>query len=184
VIYWNTQVNSFNKNIVGGSMEPTLFNNEFGIMDRHKQTLSHLERFDIVIIQQDPEVERFIIKRIIGLPGETVQFTPFGELRVNGDIVPQSFFKDDTYQRLTCGVMSSIGCQDPYNLGDDDYYVLGDNRPSSFDSRHFGSIQTSMIDGQLIAIEGVCRTTNSSQNQGVNLSNCAARTYSWPRIYA
>ncbi len=169
--------------IVGASMEPTLFNNEFGIMDDHARTLSTLDRFDIIVIQQNPTIERYIIKRILGLPGETVHFTSTGSLRINGELIEQTFYENDTYERQTCGIMSVLGCQDAYSLGDDDYFVLGDNRPSSLDSRSFGAIQSSMIVGKLIAIEGYCGTTNGSQNQGVDLSNCASRTYTWPRLF-
>jgi signal peptidase I len=169
--------------IVGASMEPTLFNNEFGIMDDHASTLSSLKRFDIIVIQQNPNINRYIIKRILALPGETIHFTPLGALRINGEMIEQSFYKNDTYERQTCGIMSMLGCQEPYSLGEDDFYVLGDNRSASLDSRTFGAIQTSMIVGQLIAIEGYCSTINGSQNQGVDLSNCASRTYTWPRLF-
>jgi signal peptidase I len=169
--------------IVGASMQPTLQNNEFGIMDVHDRTLMSLERFDIIVIQQNPSIDRFIIKRILGLPGETLAFETNGTLLINDVTIDQPFYDDASYVSQTCTGSTYIGCEAPVSLNNDAFFVSGDNRPSSLDSRIFGPIQRSMIIGKLIAIEGVCTTSTGTSQSGVVLSNCVSRTYSWPRWY-
>ena len=164
-------------------MQPTLQNNEFGIMDVHDRTLMSLERFDIIVIQQNPSIDRFIIKRILGLPGETLAFETNGTLLINDVTIDQPFYDDTSYVSQTCSVATYIGCEAPISLHNDAFFVSGDNRPSSLDSRTFGPIQRSIIIGKLIAIEGVCTASTGTSQSGVDLSNCASRTYAWPRWY-
>lgn len=169
--------------IVGASMQPTLQNNEFGIMDVHERTLRDIKRFDIIVIQQNPNVERYIIKRVLGMPGETLAFTSQGLLRINNVDIEQTFYDNPTYLSQTCTLSTYYGCEAPYGLDETSFFVAGDNRPSSLDSRIFGAINRSMIIGKLIAIEGVCTTGESGSSAGVDLSNCASRHYTWPRLY-
>ncbi|MBM3909874.1 MAG: signal peptidase I, partial [Firmicutes bacterium] len=96
--------------IVGSSMEPTLVNQEFGVMDQNPQTIAGLTRFDIVIVQQNPTVNRYLIKRLIGLPGETIALQNDGSLLVNGLLIEQDFLPDSGYQERTCTNMNAIGC--------------------------------------------------------------------------
>jgi signal peptidase I len=169
--------------IVGASMQPTLQNNEFGIMDVHQNTLRSIKRFDIIVIQQNPSIDRYIIKRVLGLPNETLAFDVEGNLFIDEVEMEQSFYENDSYQRQTCAVSTYNGCDFPYVLDETSFFVSGDNRPSSLDSRIFGSIDRSMIIGKLIAIEGICTTGENGSSAGVDLSNCASRQYTWPRLY-
>jgi signal peptidase I len=169
--------------IVGASMQPTLQNNEFGIMDVHPNTLASIQRFDIIVIQQNPSIDRFIIKRVLGLPNETLAFDSNGTLFINEVEIDQRFYEDDSYQRQTCSLPTYFGCEAPYPLDASSFFVSGDNRPSSLDSRIFGSIDTAMIIGKLIAIEGICTSNSIGSSAGVDLSNCASRQYTWPRLY-
>jgi signal peptidase I len=167
--------------IVGSSMEPTLTNQEFGVMDQSRQTLQNLKRFDIVIIQQNPDLDRYIIKRLIGFPLETVALSTLGELAINDEVIDQPFIPLAGYQDRTCSNPNSIGCN-PLTLNEDDFYVLGDNRGFSTDSRSFGPVARSQIIGKLFAIEGVCQVNQGSANDDPNA--CAGRQYIWPRVYA
>lgn len=168
--------------IVGSSMEPTLVNQEFGVMDQNPQTLKSLDRFDIVIVKQNPTVDRYLIKRLIGLPGETIALQEDGTLLVNGLIVDQPFLPEVGYQERTCSNANAIGCI-PLTLDDESYFVMGDNRGFSTDSRVFGPIQTDQLIGKLFAIEGICQghTTTSANDDP---DTCGTRQYFWPRIFA
>ncbi len=168
--------------IVGSSMEPTLVNQEFGVMDQNPQTINNLQRFDIVIVQQNPTVDRYLIKRLIGLPGETIALEADGSLLVNGILVQQDFLPATGYQERTCTNLNAIGCI-PLTLDENSYFVMGDNRGFSTDSRVFGPIEKDQLIGKLFAIEGICQgQTNSSANDDPD--TCGTRQYFWPRVYA
>lgn len=168
--------------IVGSSMEPTLVNQEFGVMDQNPQTIAGLTRFDIVIVQQNPTVNRYLIKRLIGLPGETIALQNDGSLLVNGLLIEQDFLPDSGYQERTCTNMNAIGCV-PLTLDDQSYFVMGDNRGFSTDSRVFGPIFLDQLIGKLFAIEGICQG-NTSTSANEDPDTCGTRQYFWPRIYA
>ncbi|MFZ9782309.1 MAG: S26 family signal peptidase, partial [Bacilli bacterium] len=77
---------------------------------------------------------------------------------------------------------NAIGCN-TITLDEESYFVMGDNRGYSTDSRVFGPIVRDQLIGQLFAIEGMCLGhTNSSQNDDPD--TCGTRQYIWPRIYA
>jgi signal peptidase I len=165
--------------IVGRSMEPTLFDQEFGVMDQNVNTLNALDRFDIVIVQQNPNVDRYLIKRLIGLPGETISIDEDGLLTVDQIEVAQTFITENGYLEYTCINDQAMGCQ-PITLLEDQYFVMGDNRGFSTDSRVFGPITTTQLIGKLIAIEGMCGENTNEEDPNA----CSQRDFFWPRIYA
>jgi signal peptidase I len=168
--------------IVGSSMEPTLTNQEFGVMDQSEGALNRLHRFDIVIVKLNSTVDRYLIKRLIGLPGETLVFDQFGHLTINDESIDQPFIPEVGYQDRTCINVNAQGCT-PITLDEDSYFVLGDNRGFSTDSRVFGPIEREQLIGQLFAIEGRCEgNTTSLSNEDPD--TCGTRQYFWPRIYA
>lgn len=165
--------------IVGRSMEPTLFDQEFGVMDQNVNTLNALDRFDIVIVQQNPNVDRYLIKRLIGLPGETISIDEDGLLTIDQIEVAQTFITENGYIEYTCINNQAMGCQ-PITLLEDQYFVMGDNRGFSTDSRVFGPITTTQLIGKLIAIEGMCGENANEEDPNA----CSQRDFFWPRIYA
>jgi signal peptidase I len=165
--------------IVGRSMEPTLFDQEFGVMDQNVNTLNALDRFDIVIVQQNPNVDRYLIKRLIGLPGETISIDEDGLLTVDQIEVAQTFITENGYIEYTCINDQAMGCQ-PITLLEDQYFVMGDNRGFSTDSRVFGPINSTQLIGKLIAIEGMCGENANEEDPNA----CSQRDFFWPRIYA
>jgi len=167
--------------IVGSSMEPTLRNQEFGVMDQSERALNGLQRFDIVIVKQNPSLDRYIIKRVIGMPGETLVFDHLGNLTINNEPVDQPFIPIVGYQDRTCSNVNAKGCT-PITLDEQSYFVLGDNRGSSTDSRIFGPIPRKQVIGQLFAIEGVCQGNTNTFSEDPD--TCGTRQYFWPRIYA
>ena len=113
----------------GTSMYPTLEGNEIMLLNK----LVSIDRFDIVVLKLDGDNDN-LIKRIIGLPGETVEIKD-NKIYINDEEL------DDPYGY---GVTYNI---DPVTLGEDEYYILGDNRIVSLDSRVFGKISRSEIKG-------------------------------------
>ena len=99
------------------------------------------KRFDIIVFPYPKEPDKHYIKRVIGLPGETVQIID-GYVYINGEKLDESYGSD---------VMNTAGiAQDPIVLGPDEYFVLGDNRNNSEDSRYaaVGNIKRSDITGR------------------------------------
>ena len=113
--------------VEGTSMEPTLHNGQHLLIEKLSYKFKDVERFDIVVFQPFYEdKDTFYVKRIIGLPGETVQIKD-NVIYINDQPLDENYGAD-TY---TEGKMAESKIQ----LGDDDYFVLGDNRDVSKDSR-------------------------------------------------
>lgn len=115
----------------GASMENTLHDRDIMFLDKIGTKLFGINRFDIVVVDTD---NNKIIKRVIGLPGETVEYRD-NKLYINGKEL-----EDNHSSKYT----SDFG---PITLDNNSYYVLGDNRTNSVDSRMIGSISKSEIIG-------------------------------------
>lgn len=127
--------------VVGSSMYPTLEDGEYGLSNVLGAELGHIDRFDIVIIYVE-EKDEYIVKRVIGLPGETVSYTD-GQLYIDGTATDEPFLDEDYMSTYADGTfMTDV---EPITLGDDEYYCLGDNRPHSTDSRYYGPFKESDI---------------------------------------
>ena len=110
----------------GHSMSPTLESGDNLWIDKFSYKIGDPKRFDIIVFPyKDTDV--FYIKRVIGLPGETVQIAPDGSIIIDGQILQESYGKEI--------IMDSGTACDPITLGKDEYFVLGDNRNDSRDSR-------------------------------------------------
>lgn len=113
----------------GSSMYPTLKGGEIMLLNK----LGKIDRFDIVVLKLDTGEDN-LIKRVIGMPGETVQITD-NKIYVNDKVLEENFGVGITYDI------------DKVTLKDDEYFVLGDNRIISMDSRVFGTINKEEIKG-------------------------------------
>ena len=114
--------------VSGDSMYPSLHNKDQLMMDKLSYRIHDPERFDIVVfpVVRDGK-EEYYIKRVIGLPGETVQIID-GYVYINGEKLDENYGAE---------VMNDAGrAAEPITLGDDEYFVLGDNRNRSDDSRY------------------------------------------------
>lgn len=113
----------------GASMENTLSHGDNLIVDKISYRFSDPERFDIVVFPFQYEENTFYIKRIIGLPGETVRIDEEGNIYINEVLLEETYGKEVIRPE-------NIGLAfDSVQLGEDEYFVMGDNRNNSLDSR-------------------------------------------------
>lgn len=143
------------------SMEANYYDGENVIVNKFTYNIYEPERFDVITIYPYGKVyddsfkdfitryvdkyiykkdikEEYYIKRIIGLPGETVE--------IDGEVLEEDYGKTDiTFPGIA---------EDPVVLGDDEYFVLGDNRGISKDSRSFGAVKKENIGGKVIKLFG------------------------------
>lgn len=113
--------------VQGSSMEATLSNGDQLIVDKISYRFRDPKRYDIIVFPFRYENNTFYIKRIIGLPGETIQIDGEGNIWVNGEILEESYGRE---------IIRDPGlAAEPITLGEDEYFVMGDNRNNSSDSR-------------------------------------------------
>jgi len=126
----------------GESMNPNFDDGDYLIIDEISYRFSAPQRGDVIVFKypEDP-VNRFI-KRIVGLPGETVRVSEGEVTIVSGDRIMNL---DEEYLPEDISTSGSLEVA----LGDDQYFVLGDNRPYSFDSRRFGPLLKKYITGKV-----------------------------------
>ncbi|MCX6745392.1 MAG: signal peptidase I [Candidatus Parcubacteria bacterium] len=121
----------------GANMEPTFHENDYLIINKFDK---NFQRADIIVFRYPKDPSQYFIKRIIGLPGEEVSFAN-GKILINGQALDESVY-------LAKGMQTeAIGTQE-FKLGADEYFVVGDNRAASLDSRRFGPINKNLIVGK------------------------------------
>ena len=126
--------------IAGHSMLPLLASDDVVLMDRLAYDFGNPDRFDVVVFQR--EDQKMNVKRVIGLPGETVQIKN-DEIYIDGEKLKEP---------AGPGRISLAGlAEKPVKLGDDEYFLLGDNRDSSEDSRfaNIGNVSRGQIQGKV-----------------------------------
>ncbi len=112
--------------VSGSSMESTLSNGDNLIIDKISYRFHDPERFDVVVFPfQGSKV--YYIKRIIGLPGETVRIDDNGTIYINGEVLHESYGREV--------ILNPGRARREITLGEDEYFVMGDNRNNSEDSR-------------------------------------------------
>ena len=113
--------------VQGSSMEPKLSSDDNLIVDKISYRFHDPERFDIVVFPFRYEENTFYIKRVIGLPGETIRIDERGNILIDGNILEESYGKE---------VIQNPGrAYEEIVLADDEYFLMGDNRNNSTDSR-------------------------------------------------
>lgn len=128
--------------VVGYSMEKSLTNGEEALINKLIYHFKQPERFDIVVFCPKEEKNKRYVKRIIGLPGETIQIIS-GRIYINGEILEEPI---ETEKMLNAGL-----AQEQITLGENEYFLLGDNRNNSEDSRYesVGNVKIDNIVGKL-----------------------------------
>lgn len=129
--------------IEGESMHSSLKHQERVIMSKTGITANSLKRFDIIILKKPDDPRKKIIKRIIALPGEVLD-SRSGALYIDSQKIDQPFLAN----HLDPGDLSPS--KFPITLKKGCFFVLGDNRVSSLDSRHFGPVHMKNILGKAI----------------------------------
>ena len=131
--------------VKGTSMEPNFFDREYLIIDELSYRLSDPKRGDIVVFHYPNNPKEYFIKRVIGLPGETVEIKD-GKIKIYNNEHPNGFMLDEE-PYLSDSVYTSQNITKTLSAGH--YFVLGDNRPMSYDSRFFGPIDKNVIVGRV-----------------------------------
>ena len=125
--------------VKGQSMEPNFENSNYLIVDELSYRFRDPQRGEVVVFRYPRNISQRFIKRIIGLPGEKIEIEA-GVVMVNGKILDESKY-------LLLGVQTSGDIQ--ISLDENEYFVLGDNRISSFDSRQWGTLPRKNIIGRV-----------------------------------
>ncbi|MEK7575304.1 MAG: signal peptidase I [Patescibacteria group bacterium] len=127
--------------VSGPSMEPTFNNNDYLLVDEISYRFEKPKRGEVVIFRRADE-KKYLIKRIIGLPGETVELS-LNTVTIKNAEHPDGFVIDQTF-------LTNTQSESPKTiiLKGTQYFVLGDNRPVSFDSRGWGPLESKEIVGR------------------------------------
>jgi signal peptidase I len=127
----------------GASMDPTFKNGQYLIVDELTYHFKGPERGSVLIFKYPLDTSKYFIKRVIGLPGETVQINEGKVTIVNKDN-PGGITLNEDYIKLPKSDSST------YSLGSDEYFVMGDNRAGSADSRLWGPVPKKDLVGRPI----------------------------------
>ena len=120
----------------GESMVPNYHEGDYLIIDEISYRFSEPERGDVIVFKYPKDPSQKFIKRIVGLPGETVKINN-DQVFVNDELLPEPYLTAQTYGNLAVA------------LNSDEYFVLGDNRPYSADSRLWGILPKANITGKV-----------------------------------
>ena len=123
--------------VEGASMEPNFYNKEYLIINEIIYRFNEPQRGEVIVFKYPKNPRNYYIKRIIGLPGETVEIRG-GQVYIHNEIVEENYIK-----------LFSKDNRKAIVLGADEYFVLGDNRNNSSDSRLFGPLKEKYIIGKV-----------------------------------
>lgn len=131
--------------VAGESMQPTLKAGQLVAIDRINRRFSPFARGTVVQVRfpGDPDQTRYV-KRIVGLPGDTVALSK-GQIFINDRVISEPY--------LSAGQSANLGDDQQWALLDDQYFLLGDNRAVSNDSRTFGPVEGRFIVGRVIGAD-------------------------------
>ncbi len=132
--------------VKGASMEPNFHDREYLIINEIGYRLGEPQRGEVVVFRYPKDPQEYFIKRIIGLPGEEVKIKD-GQVSIYNDENPDGLVLKEEY--LGNGTPTIANSEDRVKLSDDEYFVLGDNRTASLDSRVFGPLNRSFIIGKV-----------------------------------
>lgn len=129
----------------GASMEPTFYDKEYLIIDELTYRFREPNRGEVIVFRYPDDRKEFFLKRIVGLPGERIKIAG-GEVKVYNQEYPEGIVLDEKYIKDS---VSTLG-DNTIDIKEDGYFVLGDNRFNSFDSRKFGTIDKEDLVGRAV----------------------------------
>lgn len=170
LVFFVIQLSVQNFRVEGSSMHPTLDSGEYLMVNKlpyfridmarlsrlipfwdvegpeHKYLplASPPSRDDVIVFRAPPSPDRDFVKRVIGLPGERVRISG-GEIFINGERLDETYLSESDLRRDMDCVPNTFGCV----LAEDEYFVLGDNRDHSNDSRDWGPVRLEVIVGKV-----------------------------------
>lgn len=133
--------------VKGASMEPAFYDHEYLIIDEISYRFNDSKRGEVIVFRYPRDPQEYFIKRVIGLPGEKVQIKD-GSVYIYNKENPVGFLLEEKY--LSPDLKTYGSTNEIVSLDKDEYFVLGDNRNSSKDSRIFGPVKRSFIIGRVL----------------------------------
>jgi len=130
--------------VSGESMDPTFANGQYLIIDEITYRMHSPERGDVVIFKYPKDPSKYFIKRIVGLPGETVTVTGGDITIVNKEHSDGMVLNEPYIKNVSFDSVKSV------TLKDDEYYAMGDNRANSLDSRYWGPLPAKDLVGRVL----------------------------------
>lgn len=130
--------------VEGASMEPNFKNGEYLLVDEISYYLKSPERGEVIVFHYPLDTSKYYIKRVVGLPGETIEIKN-GKVAIYNSSNLKSFFIDENY--LPKEIITAGNIRKKLNKGE--YFVLGDNRLFSSDSRQWGTLPANDIVGRV-----------------------------------
>src|SRR3990167_3890591 len=132
--------------VKGASMEPTFNDGDYVLIDEISYSFRDPQRGEVIIFRSPQDHSQFFIKRVIGLPGEQIQVKN-NEVIIYNKQNPEGFTLDEAeYLDQEAQTLGSLRI----NIDDNEYFVLGDNRLHSSDSRLWGGVNRSLITGRVL----------------------------------
>ena len=129
--------------VSGSSMDPTFATGQYLIVDELSYYLGDPKRGDVIILRYPNDTKKFFIKRVIGLPNETVEIQN-GIVTIKNMEHPEGFAMSEPYIKYTKNdTMTKM-------LGEGEYFVMGDNRAASSDSRYWGVVPRDLVVGRAL----------------------------------
>jgi len=130
--------------VQGASMEPNFEDGEYLVIDEISYYFRNAERGEVVVFHYPLNTSKYYIKRIIGLPGETVEIKN-GVVKIYNGEYPDGFAISESYLPQGLGTEGGV----KKKLNENEYFVLGDNRPNSSDSRYWGTLPKNDVVGRV-----------------------------------
>jgi len=130
--------------VKGASMEPNFFDKEYLIIDELSYRLRAPQRGEVIVFKYPENPKEYFLKRIIGLPGERIKVAE-GQITIYNKEHPEGIILNEPYLSKdlpTVGERVTV-------ISENQYFVLGDNRANSYDSRRFGAVDKSMVVGRV-----------------------------------
>ncbi len=146
--------------IPSGSMLPTLQIGDHILVSKFIYWFSEPERGDIIVFKYPKDKKRDFIKRVVGLPGDTIEIKD-QKVYINKKLLPEesyAYHYDPVIQRDEFSPRDNFG---PLKIPDDSFFVMGDNRESSMDSRYLGTLKKDLIRGKAFIVYWSIKPYNS-----------------------